>query len=67
MGVIFDCGYLNAYILFAFNFEFDSKELWGAGLADSKVKGFDINQMLEMAREFWKGVIESRVVPKIKE
>ena len=58
---------LNAFVSFAFNFEYDSKELCGAGLAASKVKGFDINGMLEMARTFITGTIESRVVPKLTE
>ena len=39
----------------------------GAGLAASKMKGFDINGMLEMARSFVTGTIESKVLPKLKE
>jgi hypothetical protein len=58
---------LNAFVSFAFNFEFDSKELCGAGLAASKVKKFDINAMLEYARMYITGTIESKVVPKLKE
>ena len=58
---------LNAFVSFAFNFEFDSKELCGAGLAASKVKGFDINALLEIARMYITGTIESKVVPKLKE
>ena len=58
---------LNAFVSFCLNFEFDSKELMGAGLAASKMKGFDINGMLEMARSFVTGTIESKVLPKLKE
>ena len=58
---------LNAFVSFAFNFEFDSKELCGAGLAASKVKGFDINDLLEKARAIITGTIESKVVPKLTE
>jgi len=58
---------LNAFVSFCLNFEFDSKELMGAGLAACKMKGFDINAMLEMARAFVTGTIESKVLPKLKE
>jgi len=58
---------LNAFVSFCLNFEFDSKELMGAGLAACKMKGFDINAMLEMARTFVTGTIESKVLPKLKE
>ena len=58
---------LNAFVSFCLNFEFDSKELMGAGLAACKMKGFDINAMLEMARTFVTGLIESKVLPKLKE
>ena len=58
---------LNAFLSFCFNFEFDAKELCGAGVAASKVKGFDVNGMLEMARTFVTGVIEGKAVPKLKE
>ena len=58
---------LNAFCSFVFNFEFDSKELCGAGLEASKVKGFDINGLLEMARLYLTQTIESKVIPKLKE
>ena len=45
---------LNAFVSFCFNFEFDGKELCGAGLkaaSETLLKGKDINQMLEMCRQ----------------
>ena len=58
---------LNAFSSFLFELEFDAKELCGAGLEASKVKGFDINLMLEAARAFATNFIENKVVPKLKE
>ena len=58
---------LNKFVLFAFNFNCDSKELCSAGLANSKVKGFSLNTSLEYARTFITGQIESKVEPKLKE
>ena len=45
---------LNAFVSFCFNFEFDGKELCGAGLkaaSETLLKGKDINQMLEECRQ----------------
>ena len=58
---------LNAFVSFVFNLEFDAKELCGAGLAASKVKGFDVNTMFEALRAGAIGYIETKVVPKLKE
>ena len=58
---------LNAFCSFLFEFEFDAKELCGAGLEASKSKNFDISAMLEMARMFASGMINEKVVPKLKE
>ena len=58
---------LNAFVSFVLNLEFDAKELCGAGLAASKVKGFDVNTMFEALRSGAVGFIENKVVPKLKE
>ena len=45
---------INAFVSFAFNFEFDAKELHGQGLKAASatlLKGIDINQKLEEARK----------------
>ena len=45
---------INAFVSFAFNFEFDAKELHGQGLkaaSETLLKGIDINQKLEEARK----------------
>ena len=43
---------LNVFLSFCFNFEFDAKELCGAGLEASKVKGFDVSGKLKDS-EIW--------------
>ena len=58
---------LNAFVSFVLNLEFDAKELCGAGLAASKVKGFDVNAMFEALRAGAVAFIEGKVVPKLKE
>ena len=57
---------LNAFVSFAFNFEFDSKELCRLIFAAFKVTGFDINGLLEYARMYITATIESKVVPILK-
>ena len=45
---------INAFVSFAFNFEFDAKELHGLGLkaaSETFLKGVDINQKLEECRK----------------
>ena len=45
---------INAFVSFAFNFEFDAKDLHGLGLkaaSETLLKGVDINQKLEEARK----------------
>ena len=45
---------INAFVSFAFSFEFDAKELHGQGLKAASatlLKGIDINQKLEEARK----------------
>ena len=45
---------INAFVSFAFNLEFDAKELHGQGLkaaSETLLKGIDINQKLEEARK----------------
>ena len=54
---------LNAFLSFCFEFQFDAKELCGAGLAASKVKGFDVNAFLGLARTFVEGMVENKVKP----
>lgn len=61
---------INAFVSFAFNFEFDAKELHGQGLkatSETLLKGIDINQKLDEARkkvvEFGQGYIK----PKLEE
>lgn len=58
---------LNAFVSFVLNLEFDAKELCGAGLAASKVKGFDVNTMFEALRAGAVAFIETKVVTKLKE
>ena len=61
---------INAFVSFAFNLEFDAKELHGQGLkaaTETFLKGIDINQKLEEAR---KKVIETGqkvIKPKLEE
>ena len=61
---------INAFVSFAFNLEFDAKELHGQGLkaaTETFLKGMDINQKLEEAR---KNVIETGqkvIKPKLEE
>ena len=61
---------INAFVSFAFNLEFDAKELHGLGLkaaTETLLKGIDINQKLEEAR---KKVIETGqqvIKPKLEE
>ena len=54
---------LNAFLSFCFEFRFDAKELCGAGLEASKVKGFDVNGLLSMARTFVEAIVEGKVKP----
>ena len=56
---------INAFVSFAFNFEFDAKDLHGQGLkaaSETLLKGVDINQKLEEARkkvlEFGQNVVK---------
>ena len=61
---------LNAFVSFCFNFEFDGKELCGAGLkaaSETLFKGQDINQLLEMARQLVLGYGKNQIKPKIEE
>ena len=58
---------LNAFVSFVLNLEFDAKELCVAGLAASKVKGFDVNTMFEALIAGAVAFIEGKVVPKLKE
>ena len=59
---------LNAFVSFAFNFEFDAKELCGAGLEASKtaLKGVDINAKLGEARTKCEEVITNVIKPMLE-
>jgi hypothetical protein len=59
---------LNAFVSFAFNFEFDAKELHGQGLkaaSETILKGVDINKKLDEARNgliaFLKGILKGLI------
>lgn len=54
---------LNAFLSFCFEFQFDAKELCGAGLEASKVRGLDVNSFLGMARTFVEALVENKVKP----
>ena len=54
---------LNAFLSFCFEFQFDAKELCGAGLEASKVRGLDVNAFLGMARTFVEALVENKVKP----
>ena len=58
---------LNAFLSFCFEFKFDAKELCGAGLAASKVKGFDVNASLKKARDFIEGMVNNMVKPLLEQ
>ena len=60
---------LNAFVSLAFNFEFDAKELHGQGLAAASqtfLKGKDINQMLETARQYILGFAKNVALPALQ-
>ena len=61
---------LNAFVSFCFNFEFDGKELCGAGLkaaSETLLKGKDINQMLEMCRQQVLGFGQNMLKPLLEQ
>lgn len=58
---------LNAFLSFCFEFKFDAKELCGAGLAASKVKGFDVNALLQKARDTIEGLVNNMVKPLLEQ
>lgn len=60
---------LNAFMSFAFNFEFDAKELCGAGLeaCKSALKGADINAKLGEARTKCELVITNVIKPMLEQ
>ena len=58
---------LNAFLSFCFEFQFDAKELCGAGLAASKVKGFDVNAFLKTTRDNVEGLVNTMVKPLLEQ
>ena len=58
---------LNAFISFCFEFKFDAKELCGAGLAASKVKGFDVNAFLQLAKDSVEKMVNEKVKPLLEQ
>ena len=61
---------LNAFVSFCFNFEFDGKELCGAGLkaaSETLLKGKDINQMLEQTRQAVVGLGQNMLKPLLEQ
>lgn len=60
---------LNAFLSFVFNFEFDAKELCGAGLSASKdaLKGIDINKKFEEFRAQIEGLGANMIKPVLEQ
>ena len=61
---------INAFVSFAFNLEFDAKELHGLGLkaaSETLLKGIDINQKLEEARKKVLETGQKVIKPKLEE
>jgi len=61
---------INAFVSFAFNLEFDAKELHGQGLkaaTETFLKGIDINQKLEEARKKVLETGQKVIKPKLEE
>ena len=61
---------INAFVSFAFNLEFDAKELHGLGLkaaTETLLKGIDINQKLEEARKKVLETGQKVIKPKLEE
>lgn len=61
---------LNAFVSFAFNFEFDAKDLHGMGLkaaSETLLKGADINKKLEEARAAVTGFGQNVLKPMLEQ
>lgn len=61
---------INAFVSFAFNIEFDAKELHGQGLkaaSESLLKGADINKKLEEARAAVTGFGQNVLKPMLEQ
>ena len=60
---------LNAFLSFVFNFEFDAKELCGAGLSASKdaLKGIDINKKFQDFRAQIEGMGANMIKPVLEQ
>jgi hypothetical protein len=61
---------LNAFVSFAFNFEFDAKDLHGTGLkaaSESLLKGVDINKKLEETRAMVLGLGQNMIKPLLEQ
>ena len=60
---------LNAFVSFAFNFDFDAKELCGAGLEASKaaLKGVDINKKFTDFRAQIEGLATNMIKPALEQ
>ena len=60
---------LNAFLSFVFNFEFDAKELCGAGLTASKdaLKGIDINKKFQDFRAQIEGMGANMIKPVLEQ